>query len=93
LVKAKYQCPCCENYTLDNYPNGTFEVCPVCGYEIDYADTFNYCVGVTKYSLAIAKGRENYQKFGAINKKMLKSVRKPLKNELPPKTSIKKNAE
>ena len=31
----KYKCPCCEQYTLDEEPPGTFEICEVCGWEDD----------------------------------------------------------
>ena len=29
----KYPCPCCEQYTLDEEPPGTFEICEVCDWE------------------------------------------------------------
>jgi hypothetical protein len=31
----KYQCPCCDLYTLDEEPPGTFQICLVCRWEDD----------------------------------------------------------
>ena len=33
--KKKYGCLCCGRYTLTERPPGTYEVCPVCGWEDD----------------------------------------------------------
>ena len=32
---GKYQCPCCGHYTLDDKPDNTFQICPVCFWEDD----------------------------------------------------------
>jgi predicted RNA-binding Zn-ribbon protein involved in translation (DUF1610 family) len=31
----KFLCPCCGNYTLEEKPPGTYEVCSTCGWEDD----------------------------------------------------------
>ncbi|MCI2062138.1 MAG: hydrolase [Eubacteriaceae bacterium] len=33
----KYICPCCGNAVFDEEPPGTFQICPVCGWEDDRA--------------------------------------------------------
>lgn len=32
-----YACPCCGSLTLGEQPPGTFEICPMCDWEDDYA--------------------------------------------------------
>jgi nitrogen fixation-related uncharacterized protein len=79
---AKHKCACCYNYTLDDEPPGTFEICPVCFWEDDNAqfDDPDYEGGANKLSLR--KARENYKKIGAISTEYLKHVRKQQDNEI-----------
>ena len=85
----KHKCKCCGNYTLFDEPldpnefPGTFEICPVCFWEDDSIQYLNpdYCGGANDVSLNEAK--ENYKRFGAVQKHMLKYVRKPYYDELP----------
>jgi hypothetical protein len=75
----KYKCPCCGNLTLDeDYSQfGTFEICPVCFYEVDDILTGG---GANKFSLEECK--ENYKKFGAVEERLVQYVRKPYLNEI-----------
>ena len=60
-----YRCPCCRNLTFDDEPPGTYEVCPVCGWEDDpvqFKDE-TYAGGANKVSLVQA--RKNYAEHGA----------------------------
>jgi len=77
----KYRCPCCGNLTLEEKPPGTFNICPVCYWEDDNLQFNNheYDGGANKVSLKQAQ--KNYILFGAIDKKYLGVVRKPLKSE------------
>jgi len=34
-----YTCPCCGFKTLDEKPPGTFEICGMCGWEVDTVQT------------------------------------------------------
>ena len=34
-----YTCPCCGYKTLDEEPPGTFEICGLCGWELDTVQT------------------------------------------------------
>ncbi|WP_179537483.1 MULTISPECIES: CPCC family cysteine-rich protein [Pseudomonadaceae] len=73
-----YVCPCCKNLTFDEGPPGTFQVCPVCGWEdneVQYRDP-TYEGGANSVSLEQAK--VNFSAIGAINKESLGAVRRPL---------------
>ena len=82
--KIKFQCPCCMNYTLDEEPSDTYQICEVCYWEDDPVQfrNDNYTGGANKVSLKEA--RTNYVKFGASSKKFVKYVRKPKPEEIPP---------
>lgn len=34
-MSDKYQCPCCDYYTLSEASPGIFEICPACFWEDD----------------------------------------------------------
>ena len=78
----KHKCVCCSNYTINDEPPGTFEICPVCFWEDDNVqfDDPDCEGGANKVSLN--KARENYKKIGAISNDCIKHVRKPLSEEL-----------
>jgi len=78
---AKYKCPCCGYYTLNDKP-GTFDICPVCYWEDDNIQRIkpDYEGGANRVSLNQA--RSNYKKIGAIEQEHLVSVRNPLNDEL-----------
>ena len=79
---VKYRCPCCGFKTLN--ARGGNEACPVCDWiDIgqDNADADqNYISGPNHISLTLA--RENYQRYGAVNRQALAYVRHPLLEEL-----------
>ena len=37
MTKNLYQCPCCGQYTLDEDFENSYETCPACGWEREYA--------------------------------------------------------
>ncbi|MCB9024787.1 MAG: hydrolase [Bdellovibrionaceae bacterium] len=80
---SKYACPCCENLTLEECPPGTFEICPVCGWEDDDTQFYNPDLvgGANSTSLNLAK--LNFKKTGAVDDASLKFVR-PAKNSEKP---------
>lgn len=86
-----YACPCCGFLTLSKEPPGTFEICPVCYWEDDYVqyNNPNLTGGANKESLNQA--RQNFKKFRASSKKVLKFVRQPLEDENPPYIQKKAN--
>jgi rubredoxin len=78
-----YACPCCGYLTFDEDPPGTFEICPICGWEDDEIQ-FNApdCVGGAN-KVSLNQARKNFAIFNAIDKESLGSVRGPLPNEIP----------
>ena len=78
---GKYQCPCCEHYTLDE-PDNTFQICPVCFWENDgvQLNDPDYEGGANKMSLNQA--RKNFKEFGVIDLQFKEHVRAPLEEEL-----------
>ncbi|MCV6637184.1 CPCC family cysteine-rich protein [Candidatus Albibeggiatoa sp. nov. NOAA] len=78
---ACYPCPCCGYFTLSEKPSGTFEICPVCNWEDDNVqyDDPNYNGGANRISLNTA--RENFAKYGVIDREFISKVRPPTKGE------------
>ncbi len=80
---TKYACPCCNFLTLEEFPGGTFNICPVCYWEDDNVQLADpdYEGGANRESLNQAK--ENFKLFGASSKRRKKWVRKPRPEEIP----------
>ena len=80
-MKIKFTCPCCGYKTLDEKPPGTFYICEICDWEDDNIqfDDPDYSGGANEVSLRQAQ--KNFIEFGAKDKKHLKHVRKPDKND------------
>ena len=80
-MNKKNKCPCCDYFTLEASPPGTFEICPVCFWEDDNVqfDDPDFAGGANRVSLSQA--RINYHLFGASEEGSLKFVRKPLNSE------------
>jgi len=78
---VKYKCPCCGFYTLKEKPVSSYEICPVCFWEVDRLQQKDedYDGGANRVSLNTA--RENYARCGAIEDRFLDMVRKPLEDE------------
>ena len=74
---AMYRCVCCGCKTISEPTPGTYEVCPVCGWEDDpvQAEDPDYAGGANEVSLNEA--RKNYRSFGAISREMIRYVRPP----------------
>jgi hypothetical protein len=77
----KYPCPCCGYKTLDEEPPGTDIICKVCFWHDDYvqAEDVDYLGGAN--DLSLRDSQRNFLKFGAIEDRFLKNVRKPTKYE------------
>ncbi len=78
-----YACPCCRCLTLGDEPPGTFEICPVCGWEDDEAQFRDPTYSGGANSVNLEDARKNFSTIGAVDKESLKSVRKPLPDEIP----------
>lgn len=73
-------CPCCGYRTLDG-EEGNNEICPVCFWEDDPIQRKDphYWGGANHVSLVEA--RKNYEKYGAVEERFVRFVRKPLREE------------
>lgn len=81
----QYQCVCCRFWTIfDDCPPGTYQICPVCGWEDDNVQYYdpNFSGGANEMSLNEA--RKNYKLFGAISSEMTKYTRPPKNSERSP---------
>lgn len=78
-----YACPCCGYLTFDEEPSGTFEICPVCGWEDDEIQFRDSTYDGGANAVSLEQARKNFVAIGAINEKSLGSVRKPLPEEIP----------
>ena len=79
---GKFYCPCCGYNTLDEAPNGTYNICDICFWEDDpvQLENPNYEGGANRVSLI--QGRKNFDEFGASELEMIKNVRKPTKKDI-----------
>jgi hypothetical protein len=78
-----YACPCCSYLTLSEDPPGTFEICPVCGWEDDDVQFRDPQYSGGANVICLSKARENFHLIGAIDEKLLDMVRKPFTEEIP----------
>ena len=64
---GKYQCPCCEHYTLNEQADNTFQLCPVCYWEDDGVQLNDpeYEGGANKVSRNQA--RINFKKMASVS--------------------------
>lgn len=76
-----YRCPCCGSKTLPE--RGGFDICPVCFWEDDGQDDQDADVvrGGPNGAISLTQARLNYKGFGACERRMLPSVRKPKRHE------------
>ena len=79
----RYPCPCCGYLTFDEKPPGTYEICPVCGWEDDEAQYSDPTYEGGANSVRLETARRNFLSIGAIDKKAFGFVRQPLPEEIP----------
>ncbi|NWO08761.1 MAG: hypothetical protein HLX50_24580 [Alteromonadaceae bacterium] len=78
-----HACPCCRYLTLDEEPPGTFEICPVCGWEDDEVQFLDPTYDGGANAVNLDQARRNFAAFGAIDERSLGSARKPFAEEIP----------
>lgn len=78
-----YACPCCGFLTLGEKPPGTFEICPVCRWEDDYAQFVHPDLAGGANRVSLNQARRNFGEFGAKSEDSMKRVRPPLQEEIP----------
>ena len=82
LRKKRYPCPCCGCFTLP--AQGEFDICPVCFWEDDPAQSRDEQLDGLANKVCLIEARKNYLAFGACENEMLSHVRKPFPEELIP---------
>lgn len=80
-----FLCPCCGYLTFDEEPSGTFEICPICYWEDDNVQNEDADYEGGANGISLNQARKNFTKYGAIQEKFIKDVRKPLPEEMPNK--------
>jgi hypothetical protein len=80
----RYRCPCCGNFTLEEEPPGTYDICPVCFWEDDPIQLDDPTMPGGANKLSLDESRRNFKDFGAVEQRLRKYVRPPLPDELPP---------
>lgn len=78
-----YACPCCAYLTFDEEPPGTFEICPVCGWEDDEVQFRDPTYNGGANAVSLEEARKNFMTIGAISEASLGSARKPIAEEMP----------
>ncbi|MHA3081882.1 CPCC family cysteine-rich protein [Acinetobacter sp. ANC 5383] len=78
-----YPCLCCGYLTRSEPPNGEFDICPVCYWEDDPWQSEDYDLEDCANTPSLNQARENFKKYGAMEERYLKHVRKPYNHEIP----------
>lgn len=82
LSEKKYPCPCCGYLTLDEEP-GNYDICPVCYWEDDPVQRREPDEpGGANGDISLNQAKRNYKKYGAVEKRFIKKVRKPKREEM-----------
>ena len=83
MSDRRWPCACCGYLTLTEEPSGTYDICPVCFWEQDNVQEGDpsYWGGANRVSLNDA--RENFKRFGAVEERLVVSVREPTLDEKP----------
>ena len=89
---GRFYCECCGFNTLNEKPNGTYQICNTCFWEDDpiQRNEPNYEGGANRVSLNQAK--KNFAEFGACERDMIKNVSKVHESDIRnPKYKTDKN--
>jgi hypothetical protein len=78
-----YPCPCCEYLTLSEQSLGSYEICPVCGWEDDIVQFENPDMKGGANLVSLNQAKSNFKKIGAIDDNIKKNVRPPKPDEIP----------
>ena len=81
-MKNKIPCPCCGYKTIGD--RGGFEICPVCFWEDDGQDDpdADEVRGGPNELLSLTQARQKFRRYGAVDEKFVKDVRRPKPEEM-----------
>lgn len=79
MTNASFPCPCC-GYLVFSEPPGSFQLCPICGWEDD-ALQLQYPEEAGTNPVPLIEAQQNYQRTGAIAAGVQATVRKPYEDE------------
>ncbi|MBC9246834.1 hydrolase [Paracoccus sp. 11-3] len=78
----RYACACCGYLTLEEPPPGSFEICPVCGWEDDIAQFNNPDRAGGANLVSLNQARLNFIIFHASDERWIGRVRPPKDDEI-----------
>lgn len=78
-----YPCSCCGYLTMSSEDTGSFEICPVCGWEDDNVQAAQPDRRGGANTISLNEAKANFAEIGAISPLYVKRVRKPLPEEIP----------
>lgn len=78
-----YKCLCCGYVTLAEQAPGTFEICPVCGWEDDNLQAENPTLSGGANEVSLEEAQRNFFRLGAVTREAMKHVRGPRPDEVP----------
>ena len=80
-ARATYRCPCCQSRTLCGRAQD--EICPVCFWHDDGQDDHDAedVRGGPNGWLSLVQARDNYQRWGAVEERLIVRARPPLPDE------------
>ncbi len=80
----RFPCKCCGYLTISEY--GLYDICPVCFWEDDSAESDSEnedFISQANNDMTLIEAKNNFRKFGACSEKFVKLVRKPTEDEIP----------
>jgi len=75
---GKHSCACCGYFTISNIK----ETCPVCFWEEDFYQEKNIDDSGGPNLVSLRDAKRNFEKFGAIEEKFIRQVRRPEGDEM-----------
>jgi hypothetical protein len=81
--KQRFPCYCCGYLTRAEESPGTFEICPVCGWEDDNVQCNDESYEGGANGISLQQARRNYKQFGAVSPSIAERVRMALPDEYP----------
>ncbi len=82
-TEPPFPCPCCGYLTRSEHDFGSFDICPICGWEDDNIQAADPSYAGGANVLSLTESRWNYATIGAADPEFRPERRVPLAGELP----------